>query len=46
MKTLILVSILSIAALQAGDVVYYDTKETKNTNISQPNHPNNDLYTK
>jgi len=46
MKTLILVSILSIAALQAGDVVKYDTRDDKGSNISKPNHPHNDLYSK
>ncbi|MEA3522003.1 MAG: hypothetical protein U9R50_03435 [Campylobacterota bacterium] len=46
MKTLILVSILSIVALQAGDVVKYDTRDDKSSNITKPNHPNDDLYTK
>jgi hypothetical protein len=43
MKNIILLIALTIGALQADDIVHYDTKETK-TPISKPNHPHTDLY--
>lgn len=43
MKKMILAITLIIGALQADNVVHYDTKEVK-TPISKPNHPNNDIY--
>ncbi len=46
MKTLILVSIMCIASLQAGNVVKYDVKEVKKPAISKPNYPSTDLYSK
>jgi hypothetical protein len=43
MKRIILLIALTIGALQADNVVYYDTKEIKEP-ISKPNHPNSDIY--
>jgi len=45
MKKMILATVLMFSALQAADVVQYDTKDTKKPAISEPNHPSNDLYT-
>jgi hypothetical protein len=46
MKKIILSTVLVWGALQAADVVHYDKKEVKESGISTPNHPTNDLYTK
>ncbi|MDD3505355.1 hypothetical protein [Sulfurimonas sp.] len=43
MKNFILLIALTLAALQADNIVHYDTKEAK-TPISKPNHPNSDIY--
>ena len=43
MKTIILAITLTIGALQADNIVHYDTKEVK-TPINKPNHPNTDIY--
>ncbi|MBU1658843.1 hypothetical protein KKG72_07320 [bacterium] len=45
MKKIILAMALILGSLQAGDVVHYDTKETKKPEITKPNHPNSDIYT-
>ena len=37
---------LTLGVLQAQDVVHYDKKEAKKSEMSKPNHPNSDLYTK
>jgi len=44
MKTVILTIILTVAALNAEDVVHYDTRDTKTSSMSKPNHPNTDLH--
>ena len=44
MKTVILVTLLTLTGLQAADTVHYDKKEVKSSSISKPNHPHNDLY--
>lgn len=46
MKTVILATLLALTALQADDTVHYDKNEGKPSSISEPNHPNNDLYSK
>ena len=46
MTKIILAVALTLGSLQAGDIVHYDTKETKKPAISEPNHPATDLYTK
>ena len=46
MKKFILAMVLIIGAAQAENIVHYDTKDAKGSNISKPNHPNTDLYTK
>ena len=46
MTKIILAMALTLASLQAGDVVHYDTKDSKKPAISKPNHPSSDLYTK
>lgn len=44
-KIILAVTILA-GAIQAQDIVHYDTKTVKKPAISKPNHPSNDLYTK
>ncbi|MFA5234983.1 MAG: hypothetical protein WC390_11345 [Sulfurimonas sp.] len=43
MKKIILLIALTLGALQADNVVYYDTKEAQ-TPITKPNHPTTDIY--
>jgi len=43
MKKIILAITITLGALQAQNVVIYDTQET-NTPISKPNHPTTDIY--
>jgi len=45
MKIITLATLLTLSALQAENVVHYDTKEVKKPAISKPNHPTTDLYT-
>ena len=45
MKKIILTAVLLMSALQAG-VVHYDKRDTKKPEITKPNHPSVDLYTK
>ena len=46
MKKIILGMALTLGAIQAEEIVHYDTKDTKKPQISKPNHPTADLYTK
>jgi len=46
MTKIILAIALTLGALQADNVVKYDTRETQKPQTSKPNHPNTDLYTK
>jgi len=46
MTKIILAVALTLGALQAEDVVHYDTKDTKKPAISKPNYPTTDLYGK
>ena len=43
---IILAVAFTLGALQAEDIVHYDTKDTKKPAISKPNYPSSDLYTK
>ncbi|MDA3908438.1 MAG: hypothetical protein PF437_05075 [Sulfurimonas sp.] len=43
MKKIILLIALTLGALQANNIVSYDTKDTKEP-ISKPNHPSSELY--
>ncbi|WP_373001868.1 hypothetical protein [Sulfurimonas sp.] len=43
MKTIILLIALTLGALQADNIVTYDTKDTKEP-ISKPNHPSTEIY--
>ncbi|WP_295009773.1 hypothetical protein [Sulfurimonas sp.] len=43
MKNIILLIALTLGALQADNVVHYDTKEAQ-APISKPNHPSTDIY--
>ena len=43
MKKIILLVTLTLVALQADNVVHYDTTDTQNP-ISKPNHPSSELY--
>ncbi|WP_277872375.1 hypothetical protein [Sulfurimonas lithotrophica] len=43
MTKIILAIALTLGALQADNIVHYDTPETQNP-ISKPNHPNSDIY--
>ncbi len=42
MKKIIFLIALTIGALQADNVVHYDTPEASEP--SKPNHPNNDIH--
>ncbi|WP_295057891.1 hypothetical protein [Sulfurimonas sp.] len=44
MKTLILLIGLTLGALQADNIVTYDTNNGNNTESIKPNHPSQDLY--
>jgi len=46
MIKIILTTALTIGALQADNIVHYDTKTVKKPAISRPNHPSTSLYTK
>ena len=46
MKKVLLTLVLLAGALQAEDIVHYDTRDTKKPAMSKPNHPSTDLYTK
>ncbi len=46
MKAMMILTLLILGSLQADDTVHYDTHSDKKSNISKPNHPNDDLYTK
>ena len=45
MKKIILTAVLLLSALQAEDIVHYDTKDLKESQISKPNYPSTDLHT-
>ena len=44
MKKLILLLTLTLGALQADDIVHYDTPDTQKPEIQKPNHPNDDIH--
>ena len=44
MTRIILAIALTLGALQADNIVSYDTPETKKPQITKPNHPTVDLY--
>ncbi|MDD3505495.1 hypothetical protein [Sulfurimonas sp.] len=44
MKTLILLIALTLGALQADNIVTYDTRNGDSAPISKPNHPSQELY--
>ena len=46
MTKIILAMALTLVSLHAGDVVHYDTKDSKKPAISKPNHPSTGLYIK
>ena len=46
MIKIILATALTMVALQAEDIVHYDTKDTKKPAMTKPNHPTTDLYAK
>ena len=43
MKKIILLIALTLGALQADNIVFYDTTETQEP-INKPNHPSSELY--
>ena len=43
MKKIILLIALTLGALQADNIVSYDTPDTK-APIDKPNHPNDDIH--
>jgi len=43
MKKIILLIALTLGALQAENIVHYDTTDTKEP-ISKPNHPSTEIY--
>ena len=44
MKKIILTIVLTLGALQADNVVFYDTKDSDNSGISKPNYPSTEIY--
>ena len=46
MKKIILTAVLFMSVTAMADVVHYDIRETQKPNITKPNHPSTDLYTK
>ena len=44
MKNIILLIALTLGALQADNIVTYDTPDTKSPQMTKPNHPNNDIH--
>lgn len=44
MKTLILLITLALGALQADNIVTYDTNNGSTTETIKPNHPTQELY--
>lgn len=44
MKKVILLIALTLGALQANDIVHYDTNNDSGTQISRPNYPSQDIY--
>jgi len=46
MKKIILTLALVVCAIQAQDVVHYDTKTVKKPAMTKPNCPTSDLYSK
>jgi hypothetical protein len=44
MKNIILLIALTLGALQADNIVTYDTNNDSKTEASKPNHPSQDLY--
>ncbi|MFT5835846.1 MAG: hypothetical protein ACI9RG_000739 [Sulfurimonas sp.] len=46
MKTIILLITLTLGALQADNIVTYDTQDTQDTQkpINKPNHPSTEIY--
>ncbi|WP_321779526.1 hypothetical protein [Sulfurimonas sp.] len=46
MTKIIIAIALTLGALQAQDVVKYDTRDTKKPQITKPNHPTSSLYIK
>lgn len=43
MKKIILLIALTLGALQAENIVHYDTRDVKEP-VSKPNYPNSDIY--
>jgi len=46
MTKIILVLTFAFVAVQAENIVHYDTKTVKKPAMTKPNHPATDLYTK
>ena len=46
MKKVILTAVLLLSTSLVAGVVHYDVRETKKPQITKPNHPSTDLYTK
>ena len=44
MKKIILLIALTLGALQAENVVHYDTNDTAKPQTAKPNYPNNDIH--
>ncbi|WP_294883187.1 MULTISPECIES: hypothetical protein [unclassified Sulfurimonas] len=44
MKKMILLIALTLGALQADNIVTYDTNAGNDSQISKPNHPSQELY--
>ena len=46
MKKIILTAIVLFSTSLIAEVVHYDVRDTKKPQITKPNHPTIDLYTK
>ena len=44
MKNIILLIALTLGALQADNIVAYDTRDAENPQTAKPNYPNNDIH--
>ena len=46
MKKVIITAVLFMSVALSAAVVHYDKRDVKKPNITKPNHPSTDLYTK
>ncbi len=44
--TKLILALTILAGIAQADVVHYDDRDKEQSQITKPNHPNSDLYTK